>query len=152
MRLHSKCVAVAFLWLVSVSTGGLQAQEQRDQQLLEVRKAVWLAWFANDTRTLHDLVPADTVVISGGEKNFKHQAEVFRSAAEFQTSGNKLVRLDFTHTEVQHFGDVAVVWSDYRVETAAHRKHSISTGRASEIFVRRNGKWINPGWHTDSTN
>ena len=152
MKHHSKSVAVVLLWLAGVRMGGLQAQENGDQQLLAVRKSVWLAWFANDRRTLHDLVPADTIVISGGEKNWKHQAEVFRSAAEFQASGSKLVRLDFTHTEVQHFGDVADVWSDYRLATGAHGKLSTSTGRASEVFVRRNGRWINPGWHTDSTN
>jgi len=29
-------------------------------------------------------------------------------------------------------------------------KRSVTSGRVTEIFVRRNGKWTNPGWHTDS--
>ena len=117
--------------------------------LLQTREAVWRAWFANDTRTLQDLVPSDTLVISAGESKWKKQADVFRTAAEFQAAGGKLVRLEFPRTEVQHFGDVAIVWSQYIVETEKGGKRSVSSGRVTEIFVRRNGRWTNPGWHTD---
>jgi hypothetical protein len=36
------------------------------------------------------------------------------------------------------------------VETESGGKHEVSSGRATEIFVFRDGKWVNPGWHTDS--
>jgi len=36
------------------------------------------------------------------------------------------------------------------VETEENGKRSVNSGRATEIFVRRNGEWVNPGWHTDS--
>jgi ketosteroid isomerase-like protein len=133
------------------STAMLSAQMQNDEQLLRVREAAWRAWFANDTKTLRALVPPDTIVISGGEEKWKHQVEVFQSAADFQSAGGKLIRLEFPHTEVQHFGDVAIVWSNYSLETETNGKRSVSSGRVSEVFVRRNGQWINPGWHTDST-
>ena len=97
------------------------------------------------------MVPAETIVISGGEKEWKNQADVLRTAADFHAHGGNLVRLEFPRTEVQHFGDVAIVWSDFLVETEMSGKSSVSTGRASEVFVRRNGHWLNPGWHTDST-
>jgi len=77
---------------------------------------------------------------------------VLQSAAEFHAQGGKLVRLEFPRTEVQHFGDVAIVWSNFLVETQMDGKSSVSTGRASEVFVRRDGHWLNPGWHTDSEN
>ena len=152
--MKSRSIAVstlaAFLLACSGSTM-LPAQTQRDNQLYKVRNSVWRAWFSNDVKALHALVPADAIVISGGEQNWKHQAEVLQSAADFQSAGNKLVRLEFPHTEIQYFGKVAIVWSDYLVETESHGKRAISSGRASEIFVKRNGRWINPGWHTDST-
>lgn len=151
MRLKSVCISIIALSIICLGSAKLVAQGRPDVQLLGVREAVWRAWFSNDTKTLHTLVPPDTIVISGGETNWKHQAEVFQSASDFQASGSKLVRLEFTHTEIQHFGSVAIVWSDYCVETEVHGKHSISSGRASEIFVRHNGQWTNPGWHTDST-
>jgi hypothetical protein len=124
------------------------ASDQR-ADILKAREAVWRAWFANDTATLHELVPAETIVFSGGESEWKHQAEIFRSAAEFQAQGGKLIRLEFPRTEIQRFGDVAVVWSNFVVETEMNGKTSTDTGRASEIFVLRDGRWINPGWHTD---
>jgi hypothetical protein len=36
---------------------------------------------------------------------------------EFHATGGKLVRLEFPRTEIQHLGDVAIVWSGYVVET-----------------------------------
>jgi ketosteroid isomerase-like protein len=151
VKLKSICIIIATLSFASLATAARSQQKQDDEQLLHVREAVWRAWFANDTRTLQALVPTDTIVISGGEEKWKHQAEVFQSAADFQSAGGKLIRLEFPHTEVQHFGDVAIVWSNYLVEKETNGKRSVSSGRASEIFVRRNGHWTNPGWHTDST-
>jgi ketosteroid isomerase-like protein len=144
-------IIIAALSFASLGPAMLSAQKQDDEQLLQVRQAVWRAWFANDIKTLQALVPTETIVISGGEEKWKHQVEVFQSAADFQSAGGKLIRLEFPHTEVQHFGDVAIVWSSYVVETETNGKRSVSSGRASEVFVRRNGQWINPGWHTDST-
>jgi ketosteroid isomerase-like protein len=149
MLRESKYITVAFL-LIALNGARLLAQAQDDSQLLHVREAVWRAWFAGDTKTLKALVPPDTIVISGGEEKWKHQAEVFQSAQEFQAGGGKLICLEFPHTEVQHFGDVAIIWSNYLVETEMNGRRSVSSGRASEIFVRRNGQWTNPGWHTDS--
>ncbi|MGO9338531.1 MAG: nuclear transport factor 2 family protein [Terracidiphilus sp.] len=142
---------VALLSLASFGAARLPAQQPDDRQLLQVREQVWRAWFANDTAALHKLVPPETIVMSGGEENWMHQAEVFQSAAEFQSGGGKLIRLEFPRTEVQHFGDVAIVWSNYVLETETGGKRSVSTGRASEIFVLRNGEWTNPGWHTNPT-
>ena len=123
--------------------------EDRDA-ILKAREAVWRAWFAGDIPTLQRLVPAETIVISGGEEAWKHQAEVLQSSEAFHASGGKLVKLEFPHTEVQRFGDVAVTWSTYRLEMEMKGKRSVDAGRATEIFMLRDGQWVNPGWHTDS--
>jgi hypothetical protein len=48
---------------------GLPLTLQRDrQELLRARETVWRAWFAGDTKTLEKLVPPETIVMSGGEK------------------------------------------------------------------------------------
>lgn len=54
-------------------------------------------------------------------------------APEFHASGKKLVRLEFPHTEVQHFGDVAIVCSTFVVETEENGKRESSSGRATEL-------------------
>jgi ketosteroid isomerase-like protein len=142
-------LVIATLVVTTLSTGKLCAQQQNDEQLLRARETVWRAWFAGDTKTLEQLVPPETIVMSGGEKEWKHQADVLRTAVEFHAKGGKLIRLEFPRTEVQHFGDVAIIWSSYVVETEADGKRSSSSGRVTEIFVWRQGQWTNPGWHTD---
>lgn len=136
--------------LTTLFVSGLAASPNDRAELLKVREAVWRAWFANDTKTLEKLVPADTIVISAGEEKWHNQAEVFQSAAQFQAAGGKLIRLEFPRTEIQRFGDVAITYSQYVYETEVDGKRSLTSGRVTEIFVLRNGKWTNPGWHTDS--
>jgi SnoaL-like domain len=95
-------------------------------------------------------VPPGTIVISAGEPQWKHQAEVLQSAVDFQAQGGKLIRLEFPRTEIQRFGEVAILYSAYIVETEMKGKHSVSSGRATEVFVLHDGHWTNPGWHTDA--
>ena len=64
--------------------------------------------------------------------------------------GGKLIRLEFPRTEIQRFGDVAITYSQYLYETEVDGKRSLTSGRVTEIFVLRRGKWTNPGWHTDT--
>ena len=120
------------------------------EEILKVRESVWRAWFANDAKALERLVPADTIVISSDEAKWKNQADILRTAAEFQADGGKLLRLEFPRTEIQRFGEVAIIWTSYVVETVENGKPVVVSGRATEIFVRRKGEWVNPGWHTDS--
>jgi len=150
IRKSTAVMAAAILVVTTLSAASLASQRRNDQQLLSTREAVWRAWFAGDTATIEKLVPPGAIVISGGEKEWKDQAYVMRSAAEFHAGGGKLVRLEFPHTEVQHFGNVAVVWSTFVVETEVNGKRESSSGRATEIFVWQHGHWSNPGWHTSS--
>ncbi len=148
--MHRRFLAIAVVILAGWSTTGIGANTDESSALLKVREAVWRSWFANDAKTLRELVPPETIVISAGEKQWKHQAAVLQSAADFHAQGGKLIRLEFPRTEVQQFGEVAILYSEYRLETEMHGKHSVSAGRATEIFVRHNGQWTNPGWHTDA--
>jgi hypothetical protein len=147
-RKWTSVVAIA-IFLTTLSTAKSSAQKQNDEQLLRARETVWRAWFTGDTKTLEKLVPPETIVMSGGEEKWKNQADVLRTAAEFHAKGGKLVRLEFPRTEVQHFGDVAIVWSSYVVETEVDGERSSSSSRVTEIFVLQQGRWTNPGWHTD---
>ncbi len=143
-------VIIAFILLPALLVS-LAGASGTDGELLKVREQVWRAWFAGDTKMLEKLVPPGTIVISGGEEKWKNQADVIRTSAEFHKKGGKLIRLEFPHTDVQHFGDVAIVWSSYVVETELEGTQSLDAGRATEIFVRQDSHWTNPGWHTSST-
>jgi ketosteroid isomerase-like protein len=126
------------------------AAQSHDQDLLKAREKVWRAWFEGDADTLQAMVPPDTIVMSVSDEKWRHQQDVLAASAKFHAEGGKLVRLEFPRTEVQHYGDVAIIWSSYLAETETAGKRSIDAGRVTEIFVRRNGHWTNPGWHTDA--
>jgi ketosteroid isomerase-like protein len=149
MRRIVRLIVAIFVLGLLLGPGTAFGQDERGQ-ILKVRESVWRAWFANDTKALERLVPPETIVISSDEAKWKNQADVLRTAAEFQAGGGKLLRLEFPRTEIQGFGDVAIIWTSYVVETEENGKRSVSSGRATEIFVRRDGQWVNPGWHTDS--
>jgi len=142
-------LAVLLLFANSVSFGGAKND---DEDLLKVRRSVWIKWIENDQEALKKLVPEDTVVISTSEPGIKHQSDVLKGAADFHSAGGKLISLEFPKTEVQHFGDVAVTWSEYVLELEVGGKREKTVGRVTEVFVKRNGQWTNPGWHTDSEN
>jgi hypothetical protein len=142
-------IVIAILFGITLGTAQQFAQKQDDAALLRVRETVWRAWFAGETKVLEELVPPETIVMSGGEEKWKNQTDVLRGAAEFHAKGGKLIRLEFPRTEVQHFGNVAIVWSSYVLDLEVDGKHSSGASRVTEIFVRRHGRWTNPGWHTD---
>jgi ketosteroid isomerase-like protein len=150
MRVSPNSVkAIAGFLVLILGVMSLSAQKQNDEDLLRAREAVWRAWFAGDMKTLEELVPPETIVMSGGEEKWKNQADVLRTSKEFHARGGKLLRLEFPRTEVQHFGEVAIVWSSYVLELEVDGKRTTGSSRVTEIFVRRNGRWTNPGWHTD---
>jgi len=109
--------------------------EPLKKSLLEVREAVWRSWFPNDQAKLEKLVPADTITIEPGGRDFGNQKAVLEGAKEFSKSGQKLVRLEFPKTEIQCYG---------------YGQRITRSGRVTEMFVYRNGQWVNPGWHQDT--
>lgn len=150
MKAKNRAVVLAMFLLGTLGPLNSAAQTQDEAGLLRTRETVWRAWFAGDTNALKKLVPPETIVMSGGEEQWKYQPDVLRTSADFHAKGGKLIQLKFPRTEVQYFGNVAVVWSTYALEIEADGKRSLDSGRVTEIFVRRDGHWMNPGWHTDA--
>ena len=126
--------------------------ERQKKSLLEAREAVWRAFFANDRAALERLIPGETVTIESGGGEFGNRKAVLDGAAQFAKSGAKLVRLEFPKTELQVFGYTAIVYSTYLYELEKDGHRSPQSGRVTEVFVYRNGQWVNPGWHMDSGN
>jgi ketosteroid isomerase-like protein len=121
------------------------------QEILKAREAVWRAWFANERKELEIVIPEDTIAIGAGDGPWENRAAVLEGARKFAESGAKLVRLEYPRTEIRLYGDVAILYTTYVFETEARDgKRESSAGRGTEIFVRRNGRWVNPGWHLDS--
>lgn len=124
--------------------------EEERRALLTAREGVWRAYFANDAKKLDKLIPAETVAINAGEEPWGDRKAVLEGAAGFAASGGKLVKLEFPKTEVRMYGDVAVLYTTWAYTLEVEGKEQTASGRGTEIFVRRNGEWVNPGWHLDS--
>src|SRR2546421_2248110 len=125
--------------------------DQMKKRLLDAREAVWRAYFAGDRATLEKLIPEETIAIDpGGDPDWSGRQKILEGSAEFAKSGGKLIKLEFPKTEIQIYGMTAVIYSLYSYELETGGQRSTDTGRVTEIFVLRNGQWVNPGWHMDS--
>ena len=136
------------LGAAAASAADLDDRERAD--LLAVRDSAWYAWFGNDQAKLQELLPAEALTIGAGDATWRDRAGVLESSARFAATGSRLTRLAFPRTEVQSYGDTAFVYSLYEVDLAGPDGKRTLSGRATEIFVRQNGRWIHPGWHLDS--
>jgi ketosteroid isomerase-like protein len=139
---------LAASWNPGASTfDSLPAAEKK--KLLEAREAVWRAFFTNDQKQLDRLLPEDTITLDGPLENpFVKKAQILEFAKQTAQGGTKLVRLEFPLTEMQVYGDTVIIYTTYLYELEnAQGERRASKGRATEIFVRRKGEWLNPGWH-----
>ena len=121
------------------------------ERILAKREAVWRAFFANDRAQLEKLIPAEAIAINDGEEKWSDRAAIFAGAKAFADAGGKLVRLEFPKTEIQAYGNTILIYTTYVYETEMNGKRSTSTGRGTEMFVKRGDELVNVGWHLDST-
>ncbi len=121
------------------------------RELHAMREDLWRALFANKLAEIEKALPAEVIAINPGEEAWQNRTEVIAAAEKSAAAGVKLIRLEFPRTEIQVFGNVAILYTQYLFEVE-HRdgKRETTAGRATEIFVRHSGRWVNPGWHLDS--
>jgi len=114
--------------------------------LLAAREAVWRAWFAGDTAALSKLVPPELITIDPGSETFGTRASNLDGAQRFAASGAKLTRLAFPRTDIQSYGNTAILYTTYELDLVSGGQTSTQRGVATEVFVRQDGRWINTGW------
>lgn len=117
-------------------------------QLLAAREALWRAYFTNDQAALDKLMPEETIELGGSfDKPFVRKPDIMRSAQQAAQQGLKLMRLEFPQTEIQVYGTTAIIYTTYLYTLQdAKGEERTSTGKATEVFVRRANGWVNPGW------
>jgi hypothetical protein len=115
--------------------------------LLAAREAVWRAWFGGDQNALMKLLPPELHTIepeSGG--TFGTRDSTLAASRGFAESGGKLVRLAFPSTEIQTYGNTAILYTSYEMELQTGGATRTSRGMATEVFVRKDDQWLNTGW------
>jgi Domain of unknown function (DUF4440) len=123
-----------------------QLSAEDRESLLRAREAVWRAWFAGDIAALTTLLPPELITIESGSGEFGTLASNIAGARGFAASGGKLTRLAFPRTEVQMYGATVILYTTYELDLLADGKMTTRRGAATEVFVQRDGKWINTGW------
>jgi ketosteroid isomerase-like protein len=114
-----------------------------------VRKAVWVDWFSGDTAALHRVLAPELVAVSAGAPHWQSLSQSIASSADFRAKGGRFVSVAFDSAMTHRFGDVVVMFSHYTVVTENADKRSTQKGRATEVFVRTNGRWVHTSWHLD---
>ena len=121
-----------------------------DSELLVTRETAWRAWFAGDAAALEAMLPAEFIAYGMTGKELSDRARTLAASRAFAASGGRLERLDFPATSAQRYGDVVVLYSLYEIRLVdGGGKETTMRGRATELFVRRDGRWLHPGWHLD---
>lgn len=119
------------------------------QAILETREKVWRAWFAGDRKALEEMIPEEAVAIEAGSDAWEDRAAILEGSRRFAEGGGRLVRLEFPRTDIQAYGNTFVLYTSYVAEVESQGKRSTTTGRGTEVFVFRDGKLVNAGWHLD---
>ena len=121
------------------------------QEILALRERAWRTWFSNDSAGFKQVVPAELLAIGWDGGPWQDRAETIKGMADFAKSGLALQELHFLKNAWQQYGDVIILYSSFHVGLRGPKGEKQDTyGRGTEIFVKRNGKWIHTGWHLDN--
>jgi hypothetical protein len=140
------------LWRAERMGQPQNVQPQMRERILKAREAVWRAYFTNDQATLEKVIPAETISLDDGSKEWGNRESILASAKRLGESGAKLVRLEFPKTEMQVYGNTVILYTTYLYEVELNGQRKTTTGRGTEIFVRRGNELVNSGWHLENDN
>ena len=75
--------------------------------------------------------------------------QIMSSARGFAVSKTRFVDVFFANTQIAPSGHSALVQSNYGVITESNGRRDTTRGRATELFVKQGGTWINPYWQLE---
>ena len=136
--------------LLAILALPLGAAEPIDRDVLALREAAWRAWFAGDEAALRAMLPGEFLAIGASGTEISELEKTLASSRAFKESGGRLISLAFPETRAQRFGDTVILYGSYEATIATGEAEKKLQGRLTEVFVRRDGRWLHPGWHLDA--
>ena len=120
------------------------------KELLDARDTAWRSFFQKDLTALEKMLAPELIAIQQNSDKWDDRTRLIALAKAMNQQGVQLLRLEFPRTEIQLFGDTAILYYTYIFETGLKGKSAVDGGRGTEVFVRRDGKWVDVGWHLDN--
>ena len=114
--------------------------------LMKAREAVWRAWFGGDEASLLKLLPPELVTIEPGSTTFGTRTSTVAGSRGFAAGGGRLTRIAFPATEIQVYGNTAILYTSYEMDLQERVKTRTERGMATEVFLLKDGQWLNTGW------
>jgi hypothetical protein len=124
--------------------------DQVRKELLDARETAWRSFFQKDLGVVERILAPELIAIQENSDRWDNRTRLIALAKAINEKGVRLLRLEFPRTEIQLFGDTAILYYTYIFETGLNDKSVVDGGRGTEIFVRRDGKWVDVGWHLDN--
>lgn len=130
---------------------GPQPDSSTRAEILALRERAWRTFFANDQAGFQAVVPQELLAMGWDGGPWQDRAGILASMDDFAKSGLKLETLEFPENVMQRYGDAVILYTRFRlVLRATDGSTSETRGRGTEMFVRRDGRWIHTGWHLDT--
>jgi hypothetical protein len=120
------------------------------KELLEARDTAWRSFFQKDLAVVEGMLAPELIAIQQNSDRWDNRTRLIALAKAMNEQGVQLLRLEFPRTEIQLFGNTAILYYTYIFETGLKGKSVVDGGRGTEVFVRRDGKWVDVGWHLDN--
>ena len=135
---------------LSAQQFGPEPDSTTQREILQLREAAWRTWFANDRPGFERIVPDELVALGWDGGPWEDRALTVAQMEAFAQTGMTLTSLEFPRNVFQRYGDVVILYTRFRLilsdpDGTPHE----TTGRGTEVFVRRGGRWIHTGWHLD---
>ncbi|MGH8187703.1 MAG: nuclear transport factor 2 family protein [Steroidobacteraceae bacterium] len=125
--------------------------DQVRKELLDAREAAWRSFFQDDpVAAIQRIIGPEVIAIQENGERWENRARLTAMAKGMKAQNVRLMHLEFPHTEIQLFGDTAILYYTYVFSTGNDKMSGTEAGRGTEVFVRRDGRWIDVGWHLDN--
>lgn len=112
-------------------------------ELEKARETIWRAYFTGDSAQLQRLIPP--ALAAGSPSGWEERAATIARAA---ASDQRLAELHFDSTSITLRGNVAIMQARFIAVTESREgNRTTHQGTVTEIFVRQDGRWVNPFWY-----